>query len=139
MNHLRAALPIVFTLLLVACAPAVQKPALIYEASVQDVLSAAAEYGPQIQPADAYEYLAVESTTPTSISFRAGLNSGLGAFVKASGSDAVVTLTVTASKVNQGTLVGLSSTAPGDRLAPHTIDIMTNVLNQLFERVTPTN
>lgn len=134
-------LPFALVFLLAACAPATQKPALIYQASPQDILSAVVEYGPQIQPADAYEYLAVEATTDNSVSFSAGLNSGLGAFVRATGNGegAVAKLSVTVSEVNQGTLVGINATASGNRIAPDMISTMTNVLNQLFERANTVN
>lgn len=71
-------LSIPFGLLLVAwlcasCAPAAGRTTVSYLASQEDVVAVIAQFGPQMEPPDGYNYFSIESISSSSVTLYANL------------------------------------------------------------------
>lgn len=74
---------------LVACAPAAGRQAVPYLAQPQEVISAVAQFGPQLQPPSGYNYFSIETIGDGFITLRADVTTGmvvLGALAGSTGS-----------------------------------------------------
>lgn len=81
---------------LAACAPAAGRPTVPYLAEPQEIISAVAQFGPQIEPPGGYNYFSIETIGDGYITLRADVTTGvaiLGALGGTSSPPARITVT----------------------------------------------
>jgi hypothetical protein len=137
MKHIRAALPLAFLVFLFACAPAAGRPAIVYRAATPDVISAISQFGPQIQPGGAFNFLSIETIGDRFITLTAAQTTGfqvLGALA-GNASSATIRVTVTVAPVEGDvSQVAVSSLPAGNSIANSTADKVIAELDQRFKR-----
>lgn len=137
MNHLRAALLLTFLVFLFACAPAAGRPVIVYQAATPDVISAISQFGPQIQPNRAFNFLSIETIGDRFITLTAAQTTGfqvLGA-LGGNASSMTVRVTVTVAPVGGGvSQVAVSALPAGNGVANNTADKVIAELDQRFRR-----
>lgn len=138
MKQAVAYLLLVSLCVLAACAPAAGRPAIVYNAATPDVISAISQFGPQIQPGGAFNFLSIETIGDRFITLSAAQTTGfqvLGALA-GSGGGTTIRVTVTVAPVNQGVAqVAVSALPAGNNIANSTADRIINELDMRFRRV----
>jgi hypothetical protein len=138
MQYLRAALPIALILVLAACAPAAGRPAIAYRAAAPDIITAISQFGMQIQPGGAYNFLSVETIGDRFITLTAAETTGsqfLDALATSDPSTTTIRVTVTVASAKGGvSQVAVSSLPSGNSIANSTADRVIAELDQRFER-----
>lgn len=137
MKHFRIVLPLALIFLVAACAPAVGRPAIVYSAAAPDVISAISQFGPQIQPGGAFNYLSIETIGDRYITLAASQTTGSQVLSALAGSAASTTIrvTITVAPVNdQVTQVAVSALPAGNSIANRSADRIVSELDQRFKR-----
>jgi hypothetical protein len=86
----------VLVVVVVACAPAAGRPTVPYLAVPQEIISAVAQFGPQMEPPAGYNFFSIETIGDGYITLRADVTTGvaiLGAFGGTSSPPARITVT----------------------------------------------
>lgn len=123
---------------LTACAPAAGRPAIVYSAATPDVISAVSQFGPQIQPGGAFNFLSIETIGDRFITLSAAQTTGFQVLGALAGSyaDTTIRVTVTVAPVNQEVAqVAISALPAGNSIANSTADRLINELDMRFKRL----
>lgn len=137
MNHFRGFYTVLLLSVLAACAPAAGRPAIVYSAATPDVISAISQFGPQIQPGGAFNYMSIETIGDRYITLSAAQTTGFQVLGALAGSDASTTIrvTVTVAPVGQDVAqVAISSLPAGNSIANSTADRVIAELDKRFKR-----
>lgn len=136
MKHVKTLLAISLLSILAACAPAAGRPAIVYNAAAADVISAVAQFGPQIQPGGAYNYLGIETIGDRFITLVAGETTGFQVLSALAGNvSSGIRVTVTVAPVGEAvTQVAISALPAGNSISNSTADRVIAELDQRFKR-----
>lgn len=137
MKNTRIYLALALLLSLAACAPAAGRPAIAYVASPEDVISAVAQFGPQIQPSGGYNFLGIETIGDRFISLAASTTTGVQILSALGGNSTATTIRVTVTLVStseQITQIAISALPTGNSVANSTVDTFIRLLDERFRR-----
>ena len=115
-KRFRAALLIAVICVLSACAPAAGRPAIAYSAKPADVIAAVSQFGPQIQPGGAFNFLGIETINDRYITLIASQTTGMQILSAMGGTNPYTgaRATVTVAPAQKGvTQVAVSVTGTG--------------------------
>ncbi len=130
------ALSLTFVLtVLAACAPAAGRPAIPYVAQSSDIVGAAAQFGPQLRPGGAYNFLSIETIGDNFITLSADQTTG-SQILGALGGNSSTTIRITLTTVQSGevTQVAISGLPRGNSIANRTLDTVIQELDSRFQR-----
>ena len=118
-----------------SCAPAAGRPAIPYMAQPSDIIGAAAQFGPQIQPGGAFNYLGIETIGDNFITLAADQTTGMQV-LGALGGNSQTTIRITLTTVESGdvTQVAVSGLPRGNSVASSTVDKLVGELDTRFRR-----
>lgn len=137
MNYLRI-LPFALLLsILTACAPATGRPAIAYVASPEDIISAVAQFGPQVQPGGGYNFLGIETIGDRFISLAASTTTGVQILSALGGNSTTTTIRVTVTLIptsEQITQIAISALPTGNSVTNSTVDTFIRLLDERFRR-----
>jgi hypothetical protein len=116
-------------LLVVACAPAVGRATVQYQAQPQDLISAIAEIGITLQPGTAFNFFSINSIGERFITLQATTTGGFSFFFGGS------SITLNFSAIQSGEIVSLAASGTGGSASNDAIDQIVAQLDLRFTRV----